>query len=197
MVSFCFAYVNIRSRYTIGVKYVALLRGIGPGNPNMRNDKLRGVMEGLGFANVQSVISSGNLLFESDTADQKALEDMIEQAWPEKLGFMSTTIVRSEDQLQKFVAINPFGKLVHGPSSYLLVTFFKHPTKIRFELPYQPPGKVYQFISGSQTEICSSTDSTIVKTPDLMTWLEKEFGKDITSRTYKTVERILAKMRQV
>lgn len=30
-------------------RYAALLRGIGPGNPNMRNDKLRGVFEGLGL----------------------------------------------------------------------------------------------------------------------------------------------------
>ena len=47
------------------IKYVALLRGIGPGNPNMRNDKLRSVFEKLGFSNVKTVISSGNVLFES------------------------------------------------------------------------------------------------------------------------------------
>ncbi|MBA3630747.1 MAG: DUF1697 domain-containing protein [Actinobacteria bacterium] len=40
--------------------YVALLRGIGPSNPNMRNDRLRAVFEDLGFSNVRAVISSGN-----------------------------------------------------------------------------------------------------------------------------------------
>lgn len=39
--------------------YVALLRGIVPLNPNMRNEKLRGVFEKLGFTNVRTVISSG------------------------------------------------------------------------------------------------------------------------------------------
>jgi uncharacterized protein (DUF1697 family) len=45
------------------VKYVALLRGIAPTNPNMRNDKLRGVFEKLSFENVKTVISSGNVVF--------------------------------------------------------------------------------------------------------------------------------------
>ena len=38
------------------------------------------------------------------------------------------------------------------------------------------------------------TDNTVVKTTDLMTWLEKEFGKEITSRTWLTIHRILKKM---
>jgi hypothetical protein len=37
-------------------------------------------------------------------------------------------------------------------------------------------------------------DLTSAKTPDLMRWLEKEFGKEITTRTYKTVQRILKKL---
>ena len=32
------------------------------------------------------------------------------------------------------------------------------------------------------------------RTPDLMLWLEKQFGKKITTRTWKTVGKILAKM---
>ena len=59
-------------------KYIALLRGIGPGNPNMRNDKLCGVFEKLGFSNVTPVISSGNVIFESDEINKKTLELKIE-----------------------------------------------------------------------------------------------------------------------
>ena len=38
------------------MRYVALLRGIGPTNPNMRNEKLRGFFEVLVFEDVQTVI---------------------------------------------------------------------------------------------------------------------------------------------
>ncbi len=42
--------------------------------------------------------------------------------------------------------------------------------------------------------ICSVTDLADSGTPDLMVWLEKKFGKEITTRTWKTVKRILKAM---
>lgn len=175
-------------------KYVALIRGIGPGDPRMTNDKLRSVFETLGFTDVQSVISSGNIVFTSDIRNTAKLEAMIETAWPKMLGFERSTIVRSEQQLRALADANMFAGMTHGKSSYLLVTFFKRPITIDFELPYQPPGKSYQLVACTDDALCTATDSTLVKTPDLMGWLEKQFGKEITSRTPLTVERILKKM---
>jgi uncharacterized protein (DUF1697 family) len=62
------------------MKYVVLLRGIGVANPNMHGSKLAGVLQGLGFTHVQSVISSGNVIFESDSTDISKLETTIEMA---------------------------------------------------------------------------------------------------------------------
>src|SRR5512134_220092 len=104
-------------------KYVALLRGIAPLNPNMRNDKLRGVFEKLGFVNVKTVISSGNVVFESPSKASKRLEEIIEKALPEQLGFTSTTIIRSKKQLQQLVDKNPFKGMEHSQKSSLNVTF--------------------------------------------------------------------------
>ena len=160
----------------------------------MRNEKLREVFESLGFKNVRTVISSGNVLFESDLKNVKALEEKIEKTILEQLGFHSSTIIRSREQLQKLVDLNVFNGLEHGRQSYLLVTFFKNPTKVNFKLPYQPPGKPYKFLAATDDALFSTTDNTAIPTTDLMTWLEKEFGKEITSRTYKTVNRILDKL---
>lgn len=176
------------------MKYVALLRGIGPGNPNMTNEKLRSVFEGLGFGNVQSVISSGNILFESDETDIAALEKRVEETFPIKLGFTPTTIIKSQDQLQKMVKLGPFKGYTHGPTSYLLVTFFKGPTKIPFAIPYQPKDKPYKFIASNPTTLFSVTNNTVLSTTDLMGWMEKQFSKQITSRTWLTIQRILKKM---
>src|SRR5687768_15284545 len=101
-------------------KYAALIRGIGPGDPRKTNEKLRGVLESLGFSGVESVISSGNIIFESDESDVHKLEEMIEEAWPKQLGFQATTIVRSEQQLQKIIDADPFKGAAHSESSYLL-----------------------------------------------------------------------------
>jgi len=61
-------------------RYAALLRGIAPSNPNMTNDKLRGVFEGLGLEGVRSVLASGNIVFRSTQSDIPALEDAIQRA---------------------------------------------------------------------------------------------------------------------
>lgn len=175
-------------------KYVALLRGIGPSNPNMHQAKLVGVLEELGFTNPQGVISSGNVVFESERADIIQMESELQAAWPQKLGFFSTTIIKSQSQLQKLIKADPFAGLQHGRASYLLVTFFKHNTEVNFPLPYQPSGKTYKLLSVVDNALFTTTDNTEVPTTDLMTWLEKKFGKDISSRTWLTVQRILRKM---
>lgn len=174
--------------------YVALIRGIGPGDPQKTNKKLCGVLETLGFSNVRSVISSGNVIFESDESDIRKLESKIEAAWPALLGFRATTIVKSQAQLQKLLDADPFNGTPHAEGSYLLVTFFRRPAKPGFSLPFQPPGKPYKIIGYADDTLFSVTDNSVIKTSDLMTWLERQFGKDITSRTPLTVQRILKKM---
>lgn len=175
-------------------KYVALIRGIGPGDPQKTNEKLRSVLEALGFSGVRSVISSGNVIFESSESDGRKLEDLIEAAWPELLGFRATTIVKSQSQLQELLDSDPFGGATHGEGSYLLATFFKHPAKLKFKLPYKPVGKPYRLVGYHNDVLFTITDNSIVKTSDLMTWIEKQFGKEMTSRTPLTIQRIIKAM---
>lgn len=176
------------------MRYVALIRGIGPGDPKKSNQSLRGALESLGLQNVRSVISSGNVIFDSPEADNIKVEAMIEAAWPRLLGFEAATIVQSQAQLQAILNTNHFDGLVHSETSYLLVTFLKRPTNPAFSLPYQPPGKPYKILAIDGSQVYSVTNNTILKTTDLMTWLEKQFSKDITSRTPLTIGRILKRM---
>jgi uncharacterized protein (DUF1697 family) len=174
-------------------EYVALLRGIAPSNPNQRNEKLRGVFEELGFDDVRTVISSGNVLFRSDSTDPAELEATLEKAWPEKLGFNSTTIIRSIPDLQQLVEWDPFAGYEHGRETYLLVTFCKHPVGIEVELPHQVPDGASQLIAATERELFTVTDTTKGSSVDVMGWLDKTFEKEVTSRTWLTVHRILKK----
>ncbi len=61
------------------MRYVALIRGIGPGNPNMTGPKFKEFFESLGFSNVTTVIASGNVVFETSKKYTKQLEDKIEE----------------------------------------------------------------------------------------------------------------------
>ncbi len=158
------------------MRYVALLRGIMPMNPNMRGEKLRSVFEKLGFTNVATVIASGNVVFESPNKNSAALEAKIEKAFPKYLGFTSTTIIRSHDELAAIVKKNPFKGKEHSQSSYLLVTFLKDKHRV-------PGGAMFTAINLKDKN-----------TPNIMTDLERRYTKAITSRTWLTVLRILKKM---
>ncbi|UYN89552.1 MAG: DUF1697 domain-containing protein [Anaerolineales bacterium] len=172
-------------------KYVALLRGIAPAFPNMKNTDLRAVFEQEGFAGVESVLSSGNIIFESSKASVKAWESQLEAAWP-RLGYKSTTIIKSEKELTRLLAAQPFAGTLHGERSYLLITFFKHRPKLGFDLPFQPEGKPFRFVHYAEKALCSITDTSMPMDPG--GWIERRYGKEITSRTPLTIERILRKM---
>ena len=154
------------------MRYVAFLRGIGPTNPNMKGERLKAVFEDLGFRNVHTVIASGNIVFDSSSSNLTTIESKIEKALPLKRGFKSTTIIRSEEKLKALIKKNPFKGARDEKPNYLLVTFFKD----------------------QRPELCSVINLTEGRTPDFMQKLERQHGKVLTSRTWKTVGRILRKM---
>jgi uncharacterized protein (DUF1697 family) len=160
----------------------------------MANARLRAVCEGLGLENVATVISSGNVVFEAGPIDVPGLESTMEAAWQDHLGFASTTIIRSRQALQDLVALRPFGALEHGPTSYLLVTFSKVPLTIGFDVPHRPPGRDYQVVGVTERELFTVTDTTSERTPDVMGWIEAQFGRRVSSRTWLTLGRILKAM---
>jgi len=45
--------------------------------------------------------------------------------------------------------------------------------------------------------VTATLDQTHEKTPNMMAWLEREFGKEITTRTYKTVLRLLTTLNKM
>ncbi len=176
------------------MKYIAFLRGIGPLNPNMRNEKLRGLFEDIGFKHVQTVIASGNVIFESEIKDIKNLENIIEDALPKKLGFSSTTIVRSRSQLEALLAKNLFKGMEDSPQSRLNVTFLKNPTPTSLKFPHIAEHGSYKVLGIVDDTVFTVIDLSGIKTPDVMAWLEKQFGKQITTRTWKTILRIMNKL---
>jgi uncharacterized protein (DUF1697 family) len=177
-------------------KYAALLRGIGPGNPNMRNDRLRDVFERLGFNAVASVISSGNIVFASAETSVALLEASIQEALRRDLGIGGGTIVRSQAELQALVDRDPFRGLTHGRQNYLTATFLKHQLEAAsgtISQPNDPAMRVVGYDAAARA-VLAVTDTTTANTPNFMGWLESQFGKDITTRTWLTVQRILQKL---
>ncbi len=162
----------------------------------MRGEKLRRAFEEMAFKNVRPFLTSGNMLFESNITDTNKLENMAEADLPKILDFSRDVFIRSQADLQKLVDANPFTDLKHenAGKTYLTVTFFKTPPKNLPKLPYQPAGKSFQLLTEVNGAVCCVVDLTTGKTPDLMVWLERSYGKQITTRTWNTISRLLKKL---
>lgn len=175
-------------------RWVALLRGIAPMNPNQKSADLRGACEAAGFTRVGSIQSSGNLVFDAATDDRDQVTRRLESAWTERLGFTSRTLVRTPEEIQALVDLQPYGDQEHGRSSYQLVTFFDRPLELDFTLPHEVEDLGLRLVHTTDHELFTVNDTSVGKgTPAVMAWLQKTFGKDLTSRTFPTLSRILAK----
>ena len=176
--------------------YVALLRGIAPSGKNMTNDKLRGVFEALGFANVRSVLASGNITFRTTDPDVPSLEQRIERELARHLGIASRTIIREHSELRALLDSEPFPGLTHGRGVYLTATFFKDAATAPNLLPQQPDRltRVVRYDRLARAVLAITDTSDRGDAPSFMSWLEKTYGKDMTTRSWLTVQRVVKKL---
>jgi uncharacterized protein (DUF1697 family) len=177
-------------------RYVALLRGIAPSGTNMTNDKLRGVFEDLGFANVGSVLASGNITFQAPDEDVAALEQRIEDALAIGLGIASRTIIRDDGELRALVDSQPFAALTHSRETYLTATFLKHGAAAPINLPEAagPHPWVVSYDPVARAILAVTDNRTAGGGSGFMAWLETSCGKDVTTRSWLTVQRVLRKL---
>lgn len=107
--------------------YVALLRGINVGGHNrLAMADLRALLEGLGYADVRTVLQSGNAVFSTPTRSAATVEAAVEQAIESELGLPVRVLVRSAAQLATVVAADPFGDRATDGSRYV-VAFLEQP----------------------------------------------------------------------
>lgn len=171
------------------MQYIAFLRGINSGsNPTTKMEELRTVFEALSYEHVRSVLASGNVLFETDATDETSLIRRLEKELSTALGFRIPVVLRTKDELERLRAANPFGKVEVGPETRPHVTFLKERPSRRRRLPR---GTGYEVLKIVDRAVCSVVDLSGATTPDLMRVLDKEFGSEVTTRSWNTVERVL------
>jgi uncharacterized protein (DUF1697 family) len=90
-------------------------------------EQLRAVFEELGFANVETFIASGNVIFDTRAASSGALERRIESSLQRTLGFDVRTFVRTASELAAIVERDAFapGEVARAHAMY--VAFLAEP----------------------------------------------------------------------
>jgi uncharacterized protein (DUF1697 family) len=89
-------------------RYVALFGSINVGGNRLTMADLRHACEREGLENVETVVASGNLLFDYDDRPSDGLEDMLAHLLADRFDIASFAAVRNREELAQAVAGNPF-----------------------------------------------------------------------------------------
>jgi uncharacterized protein (DUF1697 family) len=163
---------------------VAFLRGIAPANPLMRNTELRAVFERLGLDDVRTVLSSGNVLFETSESSSAALEAVIEDALQRHLGAPCAAFVVPRRRMERLVAFDGFDD--DAGARQQIVTFLRSPPRPGPVLPHEQDGStVLALHEGALFSVVGASG------PALLRWIEREYGKANTTRSWRTVLRVM------
>lgn len=168
--------------------YIALLRAVNIGPHNkIGMSELRELLAGLGMQGVQTLLQSGNAVFQSDARSASQLERLIEGAMVRQLQLETEAMVRSHKEWKGIIAGNPFPEAAKQDPSHLVVVPLK-------EAPARGAAGVLQdAISGREVVRVDGRCAYIVY-PDgigrsklTSALIEKKLGTRGTGRNWNTV----------
>jgi uncharacterized protein (DUF1697 family) len=151
--------------------------------------ELKKAFEAAGFTNVKTLLSSGNVVFDAKATSAAALERKAQAAMRETLGREFLTIVRAIDALRDMVASDPYKGVRLEHDAKRIVTFVRKAPLSDLKLPIERDGaRILKFQGGA----VFSAYVPSPKGPVFMTVIAKAFGKEQTTRTWQTVEKVVA-----
>jgi uncharacterized protein (DUF1697 family) len=110
--------------------YVAVIRGINVGGKSMvAMADLRTLLEKEGFADVKTLLQSGNVVFKSKPGSAAAIEKQLEKAAEKKFGRALDFFVRDGGEWKKIVEENPFHDEAKNDPAHLVVLLLKRAAK--------------------------------------------------------------------
>lgn len=174
-------------------KYVAFFRGINVGgNKLVKMETLRKALASNGFQNVKTLLNSGNVVFETTETNKTTLTNRVGEVLKKTFGFDVDVLIRPIEEIQRLVEKNLFNKITLTPQTRLYVTFLSEQSKSNLKIPYESPEKDFFILHVSDSEICSVLIVSKERgTTDAMKILEKEFGRNITTRNWNTILKVL------
>jgi uncharacterized protein (DUF1697 family) len=153
--------------------------------------ELREKLSEIGCESVRTLLNSGNVVFETEQKSIRGLELKIEEHLSRSFGFAIPLILRTKNEIADIVDKNPFVTITVHKDIRLYISFLKEEPEIELSLPYFSKDKTFQIISINNRIICSVLDLSTTKTPKGMDELEKLFGRNITTRNWNTILKII------
>lgn len=175
-------------------RYVALLGSINVGGNQLKMAELRTALEDAGFANVATVVASGNVLFDHAKAADAKLEEQIATIVKDRFGIDTFAAVRSKAELEAAIAESPFaGK---GEDKFVHVHFLTcQPTQGAFEkLADDHAGRGNEKIAGGTRALHVDYVDGAGKSKLTGDFIARRLGCKGTARNVRSIRRIVEAM---
>jgi uncharacterized protein (DUF1697 family) len=174
-------------------KYVALLRGINVGgNKKVSMDTLKNVMTDAGFANVETLLNSGNVMFEAKETDLDKLTGELCRLFSNTFGFDIPTLVRTEDEIRKLIQRDPFKNEKKTDEVHFYITFLSEEPLKQINAPYKSTELSFQILESHNDYVVSIVNRDAQRnSTDYMQFMGIHYGKKITTRNWNTVKKLI------
>jgi len=168
--------------------HVALLRGINVGTAKrVAMEDLRSVMTGLGFADVRTLLNSGNVVF-SSSARNGDPSRQIGAAIEKRLGVRSRVTVLTAAELDVAVRGNSLVAVATHPSRLLVGVLATRDDRARLEPLARRRWRGERLALGER--VCYLWCPDGVAKSRVLEEVEKTLGDAITSRNWGTIQKL-------
>lgn len=167
----------------------ALLRGVNLGGRKLLSADLRAIAEALGYKRVETLLASGNVVFDTDDAAAD-IERELEAAFL-STGLKTDVMVRDSAEMRAVIAANPYPDAALDHPSHMLVTFCRDPFPPE-ALDRLEPGPERLHAIGRELYIDYLGQQGMRASRLLQTMNKAKFSKVATARNWNTVIKLAA-----
>ena len=174
-------------------RYVALLGSINVGGNRLSMADLRHALEREDFENVETVVASGNVLFDHEDRPVEGLGEKIAWIVADRFDIRSFVAVRTKEQLEAALAESPFaGK---GEDNMVHVHFLSgQPTAAQFEqLIADQEGRGPELLAPGTQALHIDFVEGAGNSKLTGAFMEKRLGHKGTARNVRSIRRIIDK----
>lgn len=168
---------------------ISLLRGINVnGQKKIRMAELQAMVESLGFANVQTYLQTGNVLFESHEPDATAVATLLEAHIQQIFGYEVAVLLRDKADFERIMTQNPFLNGRQPAPTQLHVTFLAQtPDEAALSRLGSSPNADNDEFFIDQREVFLYCPNGYGRSKLTNTFFEKKLGLAATTRNWNTV----------
>jgi uncharacterized protein (DUF1697 family) len=171
-------------------RHVVFLRGINLGSHNrVSMPKLREVLEGAGFDDVETYLQSGNAVL-SSAKKADAVRREIKRLISKELGLDIDVVVRSRAELAKVVQRDPLGKVARNAKRYQVSFLAAKPSSAVVKRVKEAAFESEQ-VAVSGREIYAWHPEGVARSKLWALLAGKQLGVTATSRNWTTVTKLL------